>query len=127
MRDAALAQGGTLAVTVTTGKGAAVAEAELPVAAGVRTATAELATTAAPLEAGDLLVRLRFTPTGGLVAPHRHRRDWRCPQLRPPSAAPRLSRASPVTRQKFVATADPRYRRNEKVRVGCPSRPGPRA
>jgi hypothetical protein len=40
------------------------------------------------------------------------------------AAAPRLARASPVTRQKFVPTADPRYRRNEKVRVEVPVAPG---
>ena len=41
-----------------------------------------------------------------------------------PVASPRLSRASPMTRQKFVPTADPRYRRNEKVRVEVPLAPG---
>ncbi len=41
-----------------------------------------------------------------------------------PAGSPRLSRASPVTRQKFVPTADPRYRRNEKVRVEVPVAPG---
>ena len=36
----------------------------------------------------------------------------------------RLSRASPFTRQRFVPTADPRFRRNEKVRVEVPVAPG---
>jgi VWFA-related protein len=119
MRDAAMAQGGTLAVSITTGKGAALAEAELPVAAGVRTVTAELATTAAPLDAGDLLVRLRFAPIGGTL-PLTDTARVALPSAETVTAAPRLSRASPVTRQKFVPTADPRYRRNEKVRVEVP-------
>ncbi|AMY08071.1 VWFA-related Acidobacterial domain protein [Luteitalea pratensis] len=123
MRDAAMAQGGTLSITVTTGKGTAMAEAELPVAAGVRTATAELLTTAAPLEAGDLLVRLRFTPTAGSL-PLTDTARLALPAADAAAAAPRLSRASPVTRQKFVPTADPRYRRNEKVRVEVPVAPG---
>ena len=33
----------------------------MPLAAGARTVTAELPTTTAPLDAGDLLVRLRLT------------------------------------------------------------------
>ena len=99
------------------------AEAELPVAAGVRTATAEIATTAAPLEAGDMLVRLRFTPAAGSL-PLTDTARLTLPAAEAAAAAPRLSRASPVTRQKFVPTADPRYRRNEKVRVEVPIAPG---
>lgn len=123
LRDAAMAQGGTLAVSVTTGKGVALATADVPVAAGARTVTAELTTTAAPLDAGDLLVRLRFAPTGGSL-PLTDTARLGLPAAETPAAAPRLARASPMTRQKFIPTADPRYRRNEKVRVEVPVAPG---
>jgi VWFA-related protein len=123
IRDGSLAQGGTLAVTVTTSAGATVAEGELTVAPGARTATTELATTTAPLAAGDLLVRLRLTPTGASL-PLTDTARVALPVAEAPASAPRLSRASPLTRQQFVPTADPRYRRNEKVRVEVPVAPG---
>lgn len=123
MRDVSLAQGGTLTVTVTSSTGATVAQGELPIAAGARTATAELSTTSAPLTAGDLLVRLRLTPTGSSI-PLTDSARLALPAADAPTAGPRLSRASPFTRQKFVPTADPRYRRNEKVRVEVPVAPG---
>ena len=93
------------------------------VAAGMRSATTELVTTTAPLEAGDLLVRLRFAPTAGSL-PLTDTARLVLPAADAAIGSPRLSRASPVTRQKFVATADPRYRRNEKVRVEVPVAPG---
>ena len=127
MRDASLAQGGTLAVTVTTGAGATVAQAELPVAAGVRTATAELATTTAPLEAGDLLVRLRLTPDGRLVAAHRLGAAVAAGSGRP------VGRATPLARQPGHSP-EVRARRptraiaaTKRCASKCPSRPGPRA
>ncbi len=123
LRDTALAQGGTLTVAVTTSKGATVAQGELPVAAGIRTATTELATTTAPLDAGDLIVRLRFVPTAGSL-PLTDTARLVLPAADEPIGAPRLARASPLTRQKFVPTADPRYRRNEKVRIEMPVAPG---
>jgi VWFA-related protein len=123
LRDASLAQGGTLSVTVTSSAGATVAQSELPLAAGARTVTAELSTTTAPLDAGDLLVRLRLTPTGSSL-PLTDSARVSLPAADAPVGSPRLSRASPFTRQKFVPTADPRYRRNEKVRVEVPVAPG---
>lgn len=119
MRDASVAQGGTLSVTVTTDKGVTIAQGEVPLAAGARSASTELATTTAPLDAGDLLVRLRFTPTTGSL-PLTDTARLALPPAHAAVGAPRLSRASPMTRQKFVPTADPRYRRNEKVRVEVP-------
>ncbi len=123
LRDTALAQGGTLTVAVTTSAGATVAEGELPVAAGVRTATTELATTTAPLDAGDLIVRLRFVPATGSL-PLTDTARLVLPVADAPVGAPRLARANPMTRGKFVPTADPRYRRNEKIRVEMPVAPG---
>ncbi len=122
-RDASMAQGGTLSVAVTSADGAAVASGEAPLAAGARTVTAELATTSAPLATGDLLVRLRLTPAAGGL-PLTDTARVTLPDATEPVAGPRLSRAGPSTRQRFVPTADPRFRRNEKVRVEVPVAPG---
>ena len=123
LRENGLAQGGTLAITVSAPDGATIAQADVPFAAGARTATAELAATAVPLAAGDLLVRLRLTPAGGSL-PLTDTARVTLAKADASAAGPRLSRASPVTRQKFVPTADPRFRRNEKVRVEVPVAPG---
>jgi VWFA-related protein len=122
-RDASMAQGGTLAVTMTTAAGATVAQAEVPLAAGARTVTAALSTTGAPLTTGDLLVRLRLTAAAGGL-PLTDSARVTLPAADAPAAGSRLSRASPSTRQRFVPTADPRFRRNEKVRVEVPVAPG---
>ncbi len=123
MRDTPLAQGGTLTVTMTSGAGETLAQGEVPMAAGSRTATTELVTTGAPIEAGDLLVRLRLTPTGSSL-PFTDTARLSLQAADAPAASPRLSRAGPATRQRFVPTANPRYRRNEKVRVEVPVAPG---
>ena len=123
LRDTSLAQGGTLAVTVTTAAGATVAQGEVPLVAGSRTVTADLPATSAPLTPGDLLVRLRLAPaTGGLPLTDSARVTL--PAADAPVAGARMARASVSTRQRFVPTADPRFRRNEKVRVEVPVAPG---
>ena len=122
IRDASFAQGGTLTVTVSSA-GQTVAQAEVPLAAGARTATAAIETSTAPLEAGELLVRMRLAPaSGGLPLTDAAR--VALPAADAPTAGPRLARASPQTRQQFVVTADPRYRRGEKIRVEVPVAPG---
>lgn len=123
LRDAALAQGGTLAITVVDAAGQPIGQAEAPLAAGARSISTEVAATAVPLAAGDLLVRLRLTPAGGGL-PLTDTTRVALATADTPAAGPRLSRASPITRQKFVPTADPRFRRNEKVRVEVPVAPG---
>ncbi len=123
LRDASMAKGGALVVTVTTPDGATVAQGEAALAPGARTVTADVATTSAPLAAGELLVRLRLAPAGGGL-PLTDSARVSLPGAETPVAGARLSRASPFTRQQFVPTADPRYRRNEKVRVEVPVAPG---
>ncbi|BCS34829.2 hypothetical protein TBR22_A40550 [Luteitalea sp. TBR-22] len=123
IRDGSVAQGGTLAITMTTSAGATIGQAEVPLAAGARTVTAELPTTTAPLAGGDVLVRLRLTPAGSSL-PLTDSARLTLPAVDAPTASPRLARASAATRQKFVPTADARYRRNEKVRVEVPVAPG---
>lgn len=123
VRDGSVTQGGTLAITMTTSSGATIGQAEVTLAPGARTVTAELPTTAAPLTPGDVLVRLRLTPTGSSL-PLTDSARMLLPSADAPAASPRLARASAATRQKFVATADARYRRNEKVRVEVPVAPG---
>jgi hypothetical protein len=123
LRDTSVAQGGTLAVTVTTPTGETLAKGEAALAAGARTATAELTTTSAPLTAGDLLVRLRLVPAGGGL-PLTDTARVALPPADLPVAGARLARASASTRQQFIPTADPRFRRNEKVRVEVPVAPG---
>lgn len=118
LREASFAQGGTLTVVVTTGAGDAVTQVEVPVDAGARSATAEIALKGIQASAGDLVARLRFTPTaGGLPLTDTARIT---PGEAALTTAPRLWRASPPTRQRFQPTADPRYRRAEKVRVEVP-------
>lgn len=121
--DVSVAKGGTLAVTVTSSSGTTLAQQDVDIAAGARTATIELATTEAPLEAGDLLVRARLTPVGSTL-PFTDSARVVLPASETAVASPRLSRAGPITKQQFVATADLRYRRNEKVRVEVPVPPG---
>jgi VWFA-related protein len=123
VRDGSVTQGGTLAVTMTTSAGATIGQAEVPLPAGARTVTAELPTTSAPLATGEVLVRLRLTPTGSTL-PLTDSARLVLPAADTPTASPRLARASAATRQKFVPTADARYRRNEKVRVEVPVAPG---
>ena len=123
LRDASMAQGGTLGITVLDASGKAVATAEAPLTAGARTITAEVPASTVPLAPGDLLVRLRLTPAGGGL-PLTDTTRVTLAAADTPTSGPRLSRASPVTRQRFVPTADPRFRRNEKVRVEVPVAPG---
>jgi VWFA-related protein len=123
IRDASLAQGGTLSVTVTSPSGQTVAQAEVPLAPGARSATAALETSSAPLEAAELLVRLRLAPAAGGL-PLTDAARVALPAADVPAAGPRLARASPQTRQQFIVTADPRYRRGEKIRVEVPVAPG---
>ena len=121
LRETTIAEGGTLTVSVTTASGTPVASGEATLPAGARTTTAELATSTAPLDAGDLLVRLRLVPAGGGL-PLSDTARVVLPSADAPVAGARLARAS--TRQQFVTTADPRFRRNEKVRVAVPVAPG---
>jgi VWFA-related protein len=123
IRDASLAQGGTLSVTVSSAAGQTVAQGEVPLAPGARSATAALETSTVPLEAGELLVRLRLAPAAGGL-PLTDAARLALPAADTPAAGPRLARASPQTRQQFIVTADPRYRRGEKIRVEVPVAPG---
>jgi hypothetical protein len=85
--------------------------------------TAELATTTAPLTTGDLVVRMRLAPAaGGLPLTDTARVTLAAADAAASGA--RLSRAGVATRQRFVPTADPRFRRNEKIRVEVPVAPG---
>jgi len=78
---------------------------------------AEISTTTAPIEAAELIVRLRLS--GGSL-PLTDTVRVALPDAASPVSTARLFRASAATRQQFVATADPRFRRNEKVRIEVP-------
>jgi len=117
IREEKLTQGGVLSVAVTTAAGVPVGQAEVALVAGARAVAAEIATTTAPIEAADLIVRLRLN--GGSL-PLTDTLRVGLPDAAAPVGTARLLRASAATRQQFVATADPRFRRHEKVRVEIP-------
>jgi hypothetical protein len=78
----------------------------------------ELATDRAPAS-GDLLVRLRMRPAAGSL-PLTDTLRITLPPAAASTAAARLLRAGPPTAQRLVPTADPRFRRSERVRLELP-------
>lgn len=112
-----VARRGALSITVSADDGATVAEQSVTVARGTRATTVDVATDVLPVGLESLLVRLRLSAPSGLPLTDSTRITL---AGQPHLVSPRLARASPSTRQRFVPTADSRFRRGERLRVEVP-------
>jgi VWFA-related protein len=117
-RDPGWAAGGTLAVSLASADGTPLAETQARLEPGARFVSTEVATDSAPAS-GDLLVRLRLRPAEGAL-PLTDTLRITVPPAATEAAAARLLRAGPATARRLVPTADPRFRRNERVRLELP-------
>jgi VWFA-related protein len=114
------AEGGEVQALVRDIKGETVTSGKATIAKGTRTAEVELPVVAGM--SGDVKVQVRVQGTGALA----RYTDTTTVSLDAAPAgwgAPRLSRRGPTTGVAWVATADPRFRRQERVRVtvGAPA------
>lgn len=117
------AGGGEVQALVRDIKGDTVTSGRATIAKGTRTAEVELPVVAGM--SGDVKVQVRVQGTGALA----RYTDTTTVSLDAASTgwgAPRLSRRGPTTGIAWVATADPRFRRQERVRVtvGAPAASG---
>lgn len=110
--------GGTLTVSLAGPDGAMLGDADVTAEPGARVLSAAIATDAAPPK-GELLVRLRFTASDASV-PLTDTLRIALPPTPVAVATARILRAGPATRQRFTPTADPRFRRGERVRLELP-------
>jgi hypothetical protein len=111
------AAGGEAEILLTAEDGVRVAEERRPIAPPVRFVSIDLADV--PLGPGDYALRVRIRPQGeGL--PFMDTIRFTVPDDPPPTGQPRLMRRGQVTGNRFVATADPRFRRTEWLRVEVP-------
>jgi VWFA-related protein len=121
LRDAAWKAGGALSVTVASAEGPAVADEEVPLAAGVRAVSVPI--DGRDLPPGDYTIRLRLRPAdGGLPLSDALRVSLPVEAVR--VGAPRVLRAGQGLGPGFQATADLRFRRADRLRLELPVAPG---
>jgi VWFA-related protein len=121
-REKDWAGGGTLTASVASADGAALGEAEAPLAPGTRFVAATVPVTSAP--GTDIVVRLRLRGADGSL-PLTDVVRFTVPSGDAASTgAARLQRWGPSTGRKYVAAADPRFRRTDRLRVEVPIAPG---
>ncbi len=122
-REPGWAEGGTLTVTLADVDGAPLGESETALAPTIRVAEASLPLPSVP-RTGELVVRLRLRGGPGTLP--------LTDVLRVPLdgagtarvGAARLQRWGPSTGRRYVAAADPRFRRTDRLRVEVPVAPG---
>jgi VWFA-related protein len=119
--------GGEAEITLLRGSGgAALATAKATIAPGSRTFRVALAASE-PIAAGDYAVRVRVLPQAALALSERSESNGQVETVRlavpaaPESSGAVLFRKGPLTGNKEVVTADPRFRRSEQMRVEVPA------
>jgi VWFA-related protein len=121
-REAGWAGGGTLTASVSTADGAALGETEASMAPGSRFVEG-----AVPVEAADgseVVVRLRLQGAQGSLPLTDVVRFTVPSGVAASIGTPRLQRWGPSTGRKYLAAADPRFRRTDRLRVEVPVAPG---
>ena len=112
LRQPEWASGATGTATVTRADGTRIADVPLKLEPGLRGVEASIE---AEVPVGtELMVRLRLAPAGGGLPLSDTMR------VTPSGVGARLLRRGPTTGRQFVAAGDPRFRRNEHVRVAVP-------
>jgi hypothetical protein len=118
-REPGWAAGGTLTATVTTADGAPLGEADVAFPAGTRMFSA-----AVPIAAvnggGEVILRLRVRGGDGALPLTDVLRFTAPPTASMAVGAARLQRWGPSTGRKYLAAADPRFRRTDRIRVELP-------
>lgn len=118
-RDAAWSAGATLAASFVLPDGTPLAEATATLEPGAR--LVEIGTDVPLAGVDELVVRLRLRPAeSGLPLTD----SIRVAVGGGAHALARVFRAGPLTAQRFVPTADQRFRRNERIRVAVPTGDG---
>ncbi len=122
-KDAGLATGGTLTVTLATAEGAALGDVETPVAAGARMAALHVPV-AGVAPGSEIVVRLRMRGADGALPLSDVVRVPVPQELAMTVGAARLQRSGPSTGRRYAPAADPRFRRTDRIRVDLPVSPG---
>jgi VWFA-related protein len=119
-RDAVWSGGSTAEISVASAAGERVALMQVPIGADGRFTTQLPAGTT--LAAGDYVVRVRVTPKAGQSLPLSDLARLTIPAAPMPLGQPMLLRRGLSTGTRYVATADPRFQRSDRLRLELPTR-----
>jgi VWFA-related protein len=116
-RGSEWAGGATAEILLTAEDGVKIVEQTVPVPAPVRVVSVALPDVA--IGPGDYALRLRLKPAGGGI-PFMDTVRFTVADSGDLVGKPRMLRRGPSTGLQFVVTADPRYRRTDRIRVEVP-------
>jgi VWFA-related protein len=117
VRSAEWSGGAAVALTLAGPGGERLVERQASVPPGERHVRVEVDDVA--LQPGDLAARVRVAPAAGGL-PFQDLARVTVPDTWPLAGGARLSRRSPATGARFVPTADPRFRRSDRLQVEVP-------
>jgi VWFA-related protein len=121
-RDPVWAGGATAELSVaSSGSGARVASLQVPIAAADGRFSVQLPADIA-LAPGDYVVRVRITPQKGQSLPLSDLVRLSVPSAAMPLGQGVLFRRGPSTGTRYLATADPRFQRSDRLRLEVPTR-----
>jgi VWFA-related protein len=120
-KDLAWSNGATADISVVSAAGDRVVSQQVPFATSDGAFTVRLANNA-PLAAGDYAVRVRLTPQTGQAIPLTDLARITIPADPAPLGESLMLRRGPSTGPRYMATADPRFQRTDRLRLEIPTR-----
>jgi VWFA-related protein len=111
------ANGGEAQVLLTAEDGVKLSDVTQPIPPAAHSVSVQLPDV--PLAPGDFTLRLRLKPSAGGL-PFQDTFRFTVPEQSAPVGRARMLRSGPATGNQWVPTADPRFRRTDRVRVDVP-------
>jgi hypothetical protein len=119
-RDLAWSNGASADIAVVAADGRSVASVQVPFATSDGGFMLQVPTDT-PLESGDYAIRVRVTPQAGDALPLADLVRVSVPDAPMPLGEAVMLRRGTSTGPRFIATADPRFRRSDRVRLEIPT------